>query len=271
MDLSIVILHTNSPRDVSHALAAINKAILPTKTEILVVHNGQEGANDQVEIPAKSSFEIHFFQIPNRGYPQGNNFGLSHARGRYLCILNADVLVERRTFEVLLNYLKEHPQVGIVGPRLRYPDGTVQDNYRNFPRPMDLVIKRTFLRHFFKKRMRHYLMWDKDPELTEPVDWLTGAFQIFPRKVWEELKPKDERFFLFMSDVDLCRRAWEKGFQVYFIGDTEALHHSERLSSGGVFALFYKRTLRIHLVDAVKYFCKYLGRKIPKRAPGAYN
>lgn len=263
-DLSIVILHHGSPKEVTKNLEALKKAWLPAKTEVLVINNGAEGANAFIPVERNLKFELRFFEIENRGYPQGNNFGLSIAKGKLLCILNPDIVVQKDTFKVLLDYLQDHPKVGIVGPRLRYPSGKVQDNYRVFPRPVDLFVKRTFLRRFFLPRMRRYLMWDKDPTLSEPVDWLTGAFQVITRKCWEKVGPNDERYFLFMSDVELCRLAWGKGFEVHFVGETEAAHNEGRLSSGGVLSLFKKKTMRIHVWDAFKYYLKWIFKGLPK-------
>lgn len=265
MDLSIVILHHGSPKEVTANLQALRKAVLPKKTEVFVVNNGYRNANAEIPFDKNLGFDLHYFEIENGGYPQGNNFGLRQAKGKFLCILNPDVRVHKETFQVLLDYMKTHPRVGIAAPRLRYPDGTVQDNYRTFPRPFDLFIKRTFLRKIFMNRMRKYLMWGKDPYKSEAVDWLTGAFQLFSRKSWEALKPNDERYFLFMSDVDICRKAWEKGFEVHFVGETEAKHNEGRLSSGGIKAFFTKRTMRAHVLDAIRYYWKFLFKALPKK------
>jgi len=267
MDLSIVILHHNSPDEVSENLQALSRAWLPLHTEVFVVNNGKKGANAFIPFERNFKFDLRFFEIENLGYPQGNNFGLRMAAGKALCILNPDVKVQPDTFRVLLDYLEAHPKVGLVAPRLRYPDGRIQDNYRVFPRPFDLLVKRTFLRRFFGSRMRRYLMWDKDATVSEPVDWLTGAFHLMPRKVWEVAKPNDERFFLFMSDVDLSRHIWEKGYEVHFVGATEAAHLEGRLSGGGILDFFRKKTLRIHVLDAARYYLKYAFRRFPKKSP----
>lgn len=269
-ELSIVILHHGSPEEVSENLQALCNAILPQKTEVFVINNGARGLNEKIIVPDKINFELKFFDIGNHGYAQGNNYGLSMARGRYLCILNPDVIVKKNTFQKLIEYIESRPFVGIVAPRLVYPNGKIQDNYRVFPRFMDLIIKRTFLRKIFLKRMRRYLMWDKDPNESEAVDWLTGAFQLFTRKAWEKIGPKDERFFLFMSDVDICRKAWNQGFDVHYVGNAEALHNDERLSSGGILDFFRKKTMRIHFKDAVKYYLKYLRKNLPAKAPSRF-
>ena len=268
MDLSIVILHHGNPKAVTEGLKALNRAWLPERTEVFVVNNGRRGANGEVPFDKNLNFDLRYFEIPNKGYPQGNNFALAQASGKYLCILT-DVVVEKNTFKTLLAYMEAQPKVGIVAPRLVYPNGDVQDNYRMFPRPMDLIIKRTFLRKLFRRHMRRYLMWDKDPYESEAVDWLTGAMQVFTRKCWDAIGPKDERYFLFMSDIDICRTAWDRGFEVHFVGDTQSKHDQARLSGGGVSDFFKKKTVRIHVWDAAKYYLKYRNRSMPKHAPSA--
>ncbi len=255
MDLSVVILHHGSPAEVSANLRALLRSEGFFSMEVLVVNNGTRGANRLIEVPA--GLNVHFFEIENRGYAQGNNWALARARGDFLCILNPDVEVESDTLSGLLAYLKAHPHVGLVAPRLCYSDAKIQDNYRVFPRLLDLIVKRTFLRRLFLNRMRRYLMWDKNPFKSEAVDWLTGAFHVFSRSVWQQFGPQDERYFLFMSDVDFCRLIWRGGKEVHFVGEVQALHAASRLSGGGVLDLFKKWTLRVHLCDAARYYWKW--------------
>lgn len=263
MDLSIVILHYGRSKEVTRSLQALDRASLPERTEVLVVNNGARGANAQVPFESSQHFDLRFFEIPNRGYPQGNNFALNLAKGKFLCILT-DVVVEPDTLLTLMNYMNQHPKVGVVAPRLVYPDGGVQDNYRRFPTFFDLVVKRTPLRALFPRRLRSYLMWDKDTSKSEAVDWLTGAIQMFTRESWDAIGPKDERYFLFMSDVDICRTAWEKGFEVHFVGECQAEHEQSRLSGGGIRDFFRKRVVRIHVWDALKLSWKWRGKSLPR-------
>jgi N-acetylglucosaminyl-diphospho-decaprenol L-rhamnosyltransferase len=281
MDLSIVILHHGRAEAVSESLEALRKAWLPEQTEVLVVNNGARGSNGMVPFSEDASmgpnlpFDLKFFEIKNKGYPQGNNFALKQAKGKFLCILT-DVVVEKETFKVLLDYLKKNSGknlkkgekgVGLVAPRLIFESGEIQDNYRAFPGFFDQVVKRTFLSKFFLKRMRRHLMWDKDPHVSESVDWLTGAMQVFTRECWDAIGPKDERYFLFMSDVDICRTAWSKGFGVHFVGETQAVHGQARLSGGGIKDVFKKKVVRTHLMDAMKYYWKYRKKDFPELSP----
>ena len=269
-ELAIVILHHNSPSEVRENLEALQKADLPEKTEIVVVDNGEKNGNDKIPKSAAQGLNVRFFDIPNKGFPQGNNFGIKHTDAQYIAMVNPDIEVEKNTFRILLDYMEKHKGVGVVAPRLIYPTGKVQDNYRVFPRPFDLIVKRTpFLRKRMLKRMKRYLMWDKDPKKNEPVDWFTGAFQLLTRKCWDDAGPNCEDYFLFMSDVEICRDAWEKGYEVHFVGEAKAKHNEARLSEGGFMDIFKKKTMRIHITDSVTYFKKHLFKKPPKNCPSA--
>jgi N-acetylglucosaminyl-diphospho-decaprenol L-rhamnosyltransferase len=266
--LSIIILQHNSPEATESCLRALQQAWLPEKTEIIVVNNGGNQANGKISKEAHQNLKVKFFDIPNKGYPNGNNFGIQHADGKFVAFINPDIITEKDTLKILLDYLEKHSEVGIVAPRLVYPDGTIQDNYRVFPRFLDLIIKRTpFLRKFFPQRMREYLMWDKEPAVNEAVDWVTGAFEVIRRETLEKVGFHDEKYFLFMSDIVLCRKAWEAGYEVHFVGNAQAFHSDERLSSGGFLAFFKKRVLRIHVNDAIKYYFGYLGKGLPAKSP----
>lgn len=263
MKLSLVILHTNSPKEVTENLLALKQARLPDATEVLVINNGDPEANARIPVENGlrsdgKAFDLQFFQVPNHGYPAGNNFGLSRAKGEYLCILNPDIEVEPDTFEKLLTYMEAHEKVGLVSPRLVFPNGQVQDNYRTFPSFLDMCVRRIpLLQRLFPARLSRFVMKDMDPESSGPVDWTTGAFQLMTRACWEAIGPKDERYFLFMSDLEICKHAWKEGFEVHFVGSAWALHREERFSDGGVLALFKSWTLRQHLKDALRYFWKH--------------
>jgi hypothetical protein len=267
--LSIIIVHHHTPRDVTNCLFSLQQGFLPPDTEIIVVNNGGHQSNKQIDPTACQNLPIKFLDIPNHGFPQANNFALSKTQAKYYAFINPDIVVEPDTIKKLLDYLRTNTQVGIVAPQLRYPDCAIQDNYRVFPNFMDLVIKRTpLLRKKFQNRMRQYLMWDKDPHKNEAVDWVTGAFTMMTHHCLQKIgKKHDDRFFLFMSDVVICRNAWEKGWEVHFVGETRALHNDKRLSSGGILDIFRKKTLRIHIEDAAKYYLRYFGKPLPSNCP----
>lgn len=267
--LSIIILQHNTPKFVEENLAALRTAILPPDTEIIVVNNGGNDANKKIPIEAYQGLNIKFFDTPNDGFPAGNNFGLSQTKAEYYAFINPDIVVQPDTLKKLLEYMQDKPEVGIVSPQLIYADGSIQDNYRVFPRILDLIIKRIpTLRKFFLSRMRKYLMWDRDPNNNEAVDWVTGAFTLVSKNCMEAIKKHDDdHYFLFMSDVVLCREAYKKGYETHIVGSVKCLHNDERVSSGGIKDVFKKKIIRIHINDAISYFWHYKFEKLPKNAP----
>lgn len=268
--LGIVILQHNTPEEVTENFQAMQSATLPEKTQFVVVNNGGHKANEKIDKKSYKGFDVEFIDVPNKGFPHGNNVGIAKTDAKYIAMVNPDIEVNKDTIHTLLEYLKKHPKVGIVAPRLIYPNGLTQDNFRVFPRAFDLLIKRIkFLRKMFLGRMRKYLMWDKDPSENEPVDWVTGAFQVITRECWDKVGPNSEDYFLFMSDLEICRRAWEKGFEVHYVGKARAGHNESRLSGGGIVDIFKKKTMRIHIKDALIYFKKFFGKKIPPKSPSA--
>jgi N-acetylglucosaminyl-diphospho-decaprenol L-rhamnosyltransferase len=268
-ELAIIILQHNTPGFVEDNLKALSKADLPENTEIIIINNGGNDANDKIDPKAYKGLKIKFFETPNDGFPAGNNFGMSKTESKYYAFINPDIVVNSDTFAKLLEYMATNPQAGIVSPQLIYKDGTVQDNYRVFPRIFDLIIKRIPRLHkLFKKRLSKYLMWDRDPNANQAVDWVTGAFTIVSSNCLEAIKKHDdENYFLFMSDVALCREAYKKGFETHIVGEVKCLHNDTRVSSGGLLDVVKKRIIRIHIADAISYFWNYKFEKLPKNCP----
>jgi len=268
-ELAIIILQHNTPDFVTANLEKLSVATLPPDTEIIVVDNGGKAANSKIPPDSHKNLNVKFFEMPNQGFPAGNNFGLSKTEAKYYAFINPDIEVKPDTIKNLLEYMKSHPNVGIVSPQLHYRDGSIQDNYRVFPSILDLIIKRIeFLRKKFPERMRRYLMWDRDPNADEPVDWVTGAFNVVTAECLQTIDNHDDRhYFLFMSDVALCRDAWDKGFEVHIVGSTQCLHNDLRVSSGGPMDVLRKRIIRLHIKDSIKYFWHYALKPLPKKAP----
>ncbi len=273
-NLAIIILQHNTPEHVSNNLAKLQQAELPENTEIIVVNNGGNQANQKVKSESYNQLNVKFFDTPNHGFPAGNNFGMEQLQNPiskydFIAFINPDIQIQPKTLKHLIEYMEAKPNVGITSPKLVYPDGVVQDNYRVFPKPLDLVIKRVpFLRKRFTNRMRKYLMWDRKTNSNQAVDWVTGAFTLFSSKCLQSVGEHNQKdYFLFMSDVEICRKAWEEGYEVHIVGSTKALHNDQRVSSGGMKDIFTKKIIRIHIWDSIKYFAKNIFKPLPKNAP----
>jgi GT2 family glycosyltransferase len=101
-------------------------------------------------------------------------------------------------------------------------------------------------------------MEDYDHSATADVDWLLGAVLMVRRSALEKVGLLDERFFLYFEDTDWCRRFWAAGFRVVYCTEATMVHYHERLSAQGSWFLSpFRRSTRIHISSAVKYFSKW--------------
>lgn len=263
MELSIVILHTNKPQDAAQCLRSLQQARLPAETEIFCINNGGQAANDRVDRSSAAGLPVTFMELPRDGYVYGNNQGYKAATGRYIATVNADITVHPDTIEKLLAYMQKNPDVGIAAPRLVYPDGHEQDSARPWPSMRELVWRRLVNPNVH--RSAHVTFQSEAAD----VDWITGAMFIMTRACLEATGGHDERYFLFMSDITMCREAWKHKMRVVQLRDATAIHNEARLSKGGLWTMFKKRTGRAHIKDALTYFWLYGMRKAPAGSPSS--
>jgi N-acetylglucosaminyl-diphospho-decaprenol L-rhamnosyltransferase len=179
----------------------------------------------------------------NVGFAAASNQGLLRARGRNLLLLNPDTVVHKGALEVLEGHLDDHPSVGAVGPRLLNPDGTLQYSCRRFPGYLTIF----FGRYSLLTRLlpgnsisRRYLYLDWSHDSVSEVDWLSGACLMVRRDVLERIGPLDEAYFLFVEDMDWCRRIRDAGLSIVYLPGATVTHRvgasRDPLPPGAVFA-----------------------------------
>ncbi|MEK9132313.1 MAG: glycosyltransferase family 2 protein [Patescibacteria group bacterium] len=268
MKLSCIIVNYNLKYLPRLCIEAISRSVCDFPFEIIVVDNDSHDESvDYLEQMHKKGEITLVHSGSNLGYGRGNNLGVKYAKGKYILILNPDVSVETDTLQKMVNHMDSHGEVGLLGPQLYFFNGQIQDSCRRFMMPIDLVIKRTPLQRlkFFKKRMDEYVMANFDHSMTQEVDLVTGACMMLPREVFKKIGGFDDRYFLFMEDVDLCRKVWESGHKVLYFPQARALHYHKRLSGGSVFWLLGQKVFWIHMNSALKYFWKWKNKPLPRR------
>src|SRR4030066_695551 len=175
-ELSIIITSYKNPSVLKLCLGAIGKNILNQDYETLVLDSSTE---EDTEIMIREEFpEVKFFpSSKNLGFARLVNRGIRTAKGKYYLILNADIIAERRSVDILVEYLKNNPDVGIAGPKLLNFDGKLQNSCFRFYTPMTILFRRTFLGKFgfAKKMIDRFLMKDADHNRPHEVDWIMGS------------------------------------------------------------------------------------------------
>ena len=159
----------------------------------------------------------------NLGYGAAANRGVDHTTGWAVVISNPDLVDAPGAVLELASALRRDPGCGVAGPRIDRPDGTRYPSARAFPDLVDAAghgfVGLLTARNPWSRR---YLRTD-DPE-AGPVDWVSGAFMLVRRAAWDQVGGFDERFFMFMEDVDLCWRAHHAGWDVRYEPDARVTH-----------------------------------------------
>jgi len=263
MTLSIIILNYNHKNLLKNCLNSLKEANVRLDYEIIITDNNSDDNSQEFlsQIKVKYKDLKVILNNKNLGYARANNQAIKLAQGKYVLILNPDVIVLPNSIEKLVEYLKKNEKVGIVGPQLLNPDKTIQNSCYNFPKLITPMARRTFLGKLpgFKKELKRYLMLDFDHQQTKEVDWLIGACLMIRKEVLEKVKYFDERYFLYFEDVDLAKKVWQADYKVVYLPQAQMIHFHRRLSAdkSTLIALFSKITW-VHISSALKFFIKWI-------------
>jgi N-acetylglucosaminyl-diphospho-decaprenol L-rhamnosyltransferase len=218
---------------------------------------------DQQSVPhERQRLELEYPEVrwlpltTNTGFSAGVNLASRHASGALLYLVNPDAVVDAGTPAALAGYLAAHPDVAVVGSRVRDPDGGTQGSARRFPGLSTLFGgRRSLLTRLLPGNpvtRRNVVTGD---HVVEPirVDWVSGASLMVTREAFAEVGGMDERFFLYWEDADLCKRLSDRGRATAYYPAAAITHlvgRSSRKSARSVIA-FHR--------SAYRYFHKHAG------------
>lgn len=257
MQLSIIILNYKTKNLVKQCIKNIENLGLELDYEIIVVDNNS--ADEIEEMIAEDFSGVKFIQTgENKGMGAGNNAGVKVAQGKYILILNPDVVVLENSIERLLSFIKDRPKVGCVAPQLLNPNKTHQQSRYRFPEFSLPAFIRTDLKIFGKSRLDKYFMEDMPIESCHKIDWARGSALLFRKNVLDKINGFDERFFMYMEDVDLCRRVWQADYEIWYVPEAKMIHYYFRESGGSTWIKdLFKPMAWKHIGSWIKYFWKY--------------
>lgn len=267
MDLSIIILNYHNKNLTKELLKNLTSELdLPYQYEIIVVDNdSHDGIKEVIE---ERFSEATFIQSEkNGGFAYGNNLGIKRASGKYIMIMNPDLAILSDAIEIMHQYMENHPEVGLAAPRLINADKSVQYSCTNFPDWKLPLYRRTFLGNTSsgKKWLDNYLMKDLDHSQNHFVPAIFGACMIFRKDALEKVGLLDERYFMYMEDLDWSRRFWQEDYKVAYIGQAEIIHlHRRQSASESLPKTLLSKSARNHIISFVKYLLKFKGKKLPK-------
>ncbi|HJQ97374.1 MAG TPA: glycosyltransferase family 2 protein [Candidatus Polarisedimenticolaceae bacterium] len=223
--LDIVIVNWNAGSQLRECLASVAAATRPgfEITRVVVVDNAStDGSSDGLETLALPLTVIR--NRENRGFGAACNQGASGSAADDILFLNPDTRVAGDALAVPVAFLETHPEAGICGIRLVDEHGTVHRSCARHPRPRHLAARTLGLDRIAPRAFPGLFLEEFAHDRDAKVDHVMGAFLMIRRALFEELQGFDERFFVYLEDLDLTLRAKESGYETWFLAGASTYH-----------------------------------------------
>ena len=266
LDTSLITVNFRTIGRLERLLTSLERHRPTVSHEAIVVENG---SSDPTEHLLTTRFPwVRYRYARNDGFAAGNNRGMELGRGRYFILLNPDVEVFPKVIDAWVRWMDAHPEVGISGTHLVYPDQSHQPSAFRYHRLLTPLLRRTWLG---KTAWGQRQLVDYEYAIPEgvneggiEVDWVLGAALCIRRETAVALGGLDEAFFLYFEDEDLCRRAWRAGYRVVHLPHLTLQHAYGKLSQiGSWLDIVRKRTVREHIKSFIRYFWRYKLKTTP--------
>lgn len=245
-----IVVYKNNPAELTCAVRSVLST--PMRVKCTVIDNSPTRSLEQCAIESGATY-LHTGK--NIGFGSGHNLALKSdcASSDYHLVLNPDVHFASDILVSLYQFMNGNVDIGLVMPRVVYPDGRNQQLCKQIPSPLDLISRRflgRFKKILFSKRLNRYELHHIDLSKTCEVPCLSGCFMFIRSDALRKIGYFDERYFMYMEDVDLCRRIGSK-YKTAFFPKVTVTHGYTKGSYRNI------RLLRYHLQSAFKYFSKW--------------
>jgi GT2 family glycosyltransferase len=252
LNISIVLYHNKKEQ-----IRKVVESVLNTDLNInlyLVDNSSTDILRDLEKIDNRI---IYIFNNANLGFGKAHNIALRRSIEEnvpYHLVLNPDVYFEKGVLEELYNFMEANKDVGLVMPKVLYPDGNIQYLCKLLPTPLDLFGRRFLnfgpFKKIVKKRNEVYELRFTGYDKIMEVPYLSGCFMFIRTEVLKKVGLFDERFFMYLEDTDLSRRIHRVAKTIYY----PYVHIYHEYGKGSYKSL---KLLYYHIKSAIKYFNKY--------------
>lgn len=185
----------------------------------------------------------------NVGFGAGHNVIINMIDSKYHAVINPDIVLNENVIGKLTDYMDENPEIGLLSPRICFPDGRDQILGKRNPQLKYLVASR--LRGDEpSKLLRQYAMLDCDLSKPTRIENATGCFMFIRTEVLKKIGGFDDGYFMYFEDADLARRINEVSECIYY-PDAVVNHVWGRESKRNL------KLMLVHINSMLRYFCKW--------------
>ncbi|RKX69912.1 hypothetical protein DRP53_06675 [candidate division WOR-3 bacterium] len=245
--IEAVVINYNSGELILRCLESLTRYGIPY---LLIDNNSTDGSLESIKrkFPASRIIENR----KNLGFARAVNQGVRASKAPYILLINPDAELISGV-ESIISFLNGHQKAAVVGGLVLNPDRTRQPSCRGIPTLWNFPFGRTStLTRLFPQNplSRSMLLPDFDYRSLQKVPAVCGSFMFIRRSVFEALGGMDESFFLYVEDIDLCKRVWEAGYEVWFHPGSSCIHYLGESHRNNIIRS------RIHHIRSMLYFLK---------------
>ncbi|MFY7811729.1 MAG: glycosyltransferase family 2 protein [Flavobacterium sp.] len=216
IELSIIIVNYNGLKYLDDCINSLYNNLKGINYEIIIIDNNSQ---DQSCNFIKNNFpEVVLIESKiNYGFGKGNNEAIKISRGEYLLLINNDTILLNNIIEII-ELLKSDLSIGVIGINMLNGNKDYLPAAGNFPNFSNMfIMKKMFdLGSEFKK--------GKFSKETYEVDWLGGSFLLMKKEIYLKINGFDEDYFMYVEDVDLCKKIKNIGLKRLFYPKLNYIH-----------------------------------------------
>ena len=258
--VDIIIVNLNGKNFLEKCLPSIYASTDGVLFKIVIIDNGStDGSDEWVESEYP---EIIWIQNEvNTGFSRACNQGIKRTNGQYILFLNNDTELLNNLVWKLKSFLESNRNAGVVGPRILYPDRSIQASIKYYPPVWKFALQQLGIASLLLPKKKLYFPFgpfnQSDYQTTHTVDWLSGACMMFKRTLADSIGLLDEQMPFGVDDLDFCKRAELAGYKNYYIHDAELIHNKGGSHDRGSYLTQNPYVLSAYKQGIKEYFRKY--------------
>ncbi len=262
--LCVVIINYKTPKLVLDCLESLLPELTDIDAKVVVIDNASnDGSIKVIQNWVDKKFASDQIELieseDNTGFSGGNNRGISYINAEYYLLLNSDTLVRKDAISLLLNAAEKNKTIGLVGPRLEWPDGTTQESCFRFHTPISELILSANTGPITKLLQNFKVPYEVSDKASF-YDWISFACVLVKSEVFKEIGLMDDGYFMYFEDVAFAYHAKQAGWKVLNVPNAHIVHLRGGSSPVKSQAKLRKRLPRYYYESRTRYFYQVYGQ-----------